>query len=129
MGMIRQIFSWWNDQTIGTRFFTWKTGEQVGVDDAGNRYFQTRGDSSLKAKRWVIYNGEAEPSRIPPAWHMWLHGLEEAIPANQNYTPREWEQPHQENMTGTAGAYRPDGSILASGQRPAATGDYEAWRP
>ena len=33
------------------------------------------------------------------------------------------------NQTGTANAYRPAGSMLASGQRPAATGDYQAWTP
>jgi NADH:ubiquinone oxidoreductase subunit len=33
------------------------------------------------------------------------------------------------NMTGTEAAYRPPGSILATGKRPAATGDYESWRP
>jgi NADH:ubiquinone oxidoreductase subunit len=32
-------------------------------------------------------------------------------------------------MTGTAEAYRPEGSTLASGKRPPATGDYEAWSP
>ncbi len=129
MGMIRQIFSWWNGQTIGTRFFTWKTGEYVGTDDVGNHYYQTRGDSSLNARRWVIYRGVAEPSQIPPAWHMWLHGLEEATPANQNYKPKEWELPHQENQTGTVNAYHPAGSLNASGARPAATGDYVAWKP
>jgi NADH:ubiquinone oxidoreductase subunit len=33
------------------------------------------------------------------------------------------------NMTGTPAAYRPPGSILASGKRPPATGDYQAWQP
>jgi NADH:ubiquinone oxidoreductase subunit len=32
-------------------------------------------------------------------------------------------------MTGTREAYRPSGSTLASGRRPAATGDYQAWTP
>jgi len=47
----------------------------------------------------------------------------------QNYTPREWQLPHIGNQTGTAGAYRPSGSTLAAGRRPAATGDYQAWTP
>jgi NADH:ubiquinone oxidoreductase subunit len=33
------------------------------------------------------------------------------------------------NMTGTAQADRPRGSILATGRRPKATGDYKPWRP
>ena len=32
-------------------------------------------------------------------------------------------------MTGTAQAYRPQGSQLSAGQRPAATGDYVPWAP
>jgi NADH:ubiquinone oxidoreductase subunit len=33
------------------------------------------------------------------------------------------------NMTGTAKAYRPKGSILRTGQRAASTSDYKAWKP
>ena len=33
------------------------------------------------------------------------------------------------NLSGTPGAYRPRGSLAALGERPAATGDYEAWEP
>ena len=32
-------------------------------------------------------------------------------------------------LTGTPLAYRPDGSLLASGERPRVTGDYDAWSP
>ena len=40
---------------------------------------------------------------------------------------RPWEQPHVPNLTGSALAYRPPGSLL--GGRPAAQPDYEAWAP
>ncbi|MDP3401720.1 MAG: NADH:ubiquinone oxidoreductase subunit NDUFA12, partial [Brevundimonas sp.] len=36
---------------------------------------------------------------------------------------------HMPNMSGTPMAWRPPGSVLTEGQRPAATGDYEAWKP
>lgn len=53
-----------------------------------------------------------------------------AVPPNEeSYTPHEWQKPHVENMTGTADAYRPKGSQLSWGQRPAATGDYVPWTP
>jgi NADH:ubiquinone oxidoreductase subunit len=43
---------------------------------------------------------------------------------------REWEKPHQPNLTGTARAYRPPGSIIGSARpRIVAKPDYEAWRP
>ena len=32
-------------------------------------------------------------------------------------------------VTGTGGAYRPDGSLERSGMRPPATGDYQPWKP
>jgi NADH:ubiquinone oxidoreductase subunit len=80
-------------------------------------------------RRWVIYNGYAEASRVPPSWHGWLHHTVDVAPTEENYTPREWEKPHVPNMTGTPAAYRPSGSTLASGRRPKATGDYQAWTP
>ncbi|MCA9097742.1 MAG: NADH:ubiquinone oxidoreductase subunit NDUFA12, partial [Planctomycetaceae bacterium] len=80
-------------------------------------------------RRWVIYNGEAEASRIPPGWHGWMHHRVAEPPTQIAYTPREWERPHLPNMTGTPAAYRPKGSILTPEARPAATGDYSAWSP
>ncbi|MGY4370268.1 NADH:ubiquinone oxidoreductase subunit [Bradyrhizobium sp. LB1.3] len=80
-------------------------------------------------RRWVIYNGYAEASRIPPSWHGWMHHTVDVPPTQDNYQPREWEKPHQPNLTGTANAYRPSGSTLASGKRPKATGDYQPWTP
>ena len=38
MSLLSQIFTWWNGQTIGTRFYTARNGELVGEDDQGNRY-------------------------------------------------------------------------------------------
>jgi NADH:ubiquinone oxidoreductase subunit len=58
-----------------------------------------------------------------------LHHKLDVPPANENYKAHEWELPHQANMTGTSGAYRPKGSILSNGHRPSASGDYEAWSP
>ena len=29
--------------------------------------------TATATRRWVLYNGEAEASRIPPAWHGWMH--------------------------------------------------------
>src|SRR5690349_1454100 len=128
-----KFFTWWSSQTFGTQLWTWRFGELVGTDDQGNRYYRTRGgeiDPTLGfERRWVIYNGYAEASRIPPEWHGWIHHMVDVPPTQDKYTPREWEKPHVPNMTGTAEAYRPSGSTMASGRRPAATGDYQAWTP
>ena len=129
-----QIFTWWNGQTIGTRFHTWRFGERVGEDEFGNVYYRCRnpyqGDPSAgPEKRWVIYNGYAEASKISAGWHGWMHYRTDTPPSKEDYKPREWEKAHRPNQTGTAAAYRPQGSIAASGERPRVTGDYDAWTP
>jgi NADH:ubiquinone oxidoreductase subunit len=129
MELLKQIFTWWNGQTIGTRFFTWRKGEHVGTDEFGNRYYRARSaiPDSIPEHRWVIYNGYAEASAIPPGWHGWIHHRVDEIPDGKS-ARREWEKPHQPNPTGTARAYRPAGSIIA-GSKLAAAPDYQAWRP
>jgi len=119
-----QFFTWWNGQTLGTRFYTWRKGEKVGEDDTGNCYYQ-----SSEGRRWVIYNGEAEASRIPSGWHGWMHHRTDTPPSDENYVARDWELPHQENFTGSGRAYRPKGSIMSQEKQPEATGEYEAWTP
>lgn len=121
--LLLEMFTWWNSQTFGTRFWTWRKGELVGEDEQGNRYYRNKSGDH----RWVIYNGLADPSRIPAGWHGWMHRRTDQPPAS--YTPREWEKPHEPNLTGTAQAYRPPGSILHARPRTPGDSDYEPWRP
>jgi len=64
-----KVFTWWNGQTFGTQLWTWRFGEVVGQDGQGNTYYRTKGrkiDPTLGfERRWVVYNGLAEASRIP----------------------------------------------------------------
>jgi len=123
--------------TIGTRIMTWLRGEQVGTDAFGNRYYRDKGKRKLergggrfsREKRWVIYNGEAEASRVPPEWHAWLHHTVDELPADGGKPKYAWQKPHQPNLTGTPDAYRPPGSLVRGGHRAPTTGDYEAWKP
>lgn len=128
-----RFFTWWNDQTFGTHLWTSRNGELVGEDEFGNRYYREKGGRISPAlgfdRRWVIYNGEAEASRIPPAWHAWMHRIVDVPPTEEKLEPRSWWKPHKPNLTGLPGAYRPPGSTLAQNRRPAATGDYRAWNP
>ena len=128
-----EFLTWWNGQTMGTRFYTWRKGQFVGSDEFGNRYYRAQGhviDPSVGAeRRWVIYNGDTDLSRVPPGWRGWLTHTAELPPTEENYQPRPWEKPYEPNLTGTPGAYRPRGSQLSVGQRPAATGDYVPWTP
>ncbi len=128
-----QFFTWWNGQTIGTRFHTWRKGERVGEDEFGNVYYRTRDGAVDPAigtdRRWVIFNGEAEPSRVPPGWRGWLAHTVDVPPSQETYRPREWQAPHVANVTGTPQAYRPKGSILTPGGNPQADPGYEPWTP
>lgn len=124
-----QFFTWWNGQTLGTRFHTWRTGRRVGEDEFGNVYYQGGTDSEGRTRRWVIYNGYSEASAVPPGWHGWLHYKVDMPPVAEEYKPSEWQKPHLPNLTGTPAAYRPRGSVLTNEDRPRVTGDYDAWTP
>jgi len=122
---ILELFAWWHRETLSTRIFTALRGEKVGEDEFGNVYYR----DPKRGKRWVIYNGPAEASAIPPGWHGWMHYRTDTPPTQASYTPHAWEKPHTPNMTGTVDAYRPEGSLLTHGTRPRVTGDYDAWSP
>jgi NADH:ubiquinone oxidoreductase subunit len=124
-----QLFTWWNGQTLGTRFHTWRFGTKVGSDEFGNVYYTGGKDSEGRTRRWVIFNGYSEATAIPAGWHGWMHHRTDVAPSDQDYKARDWQKPHQQNLTGTAGAYRPDGSMSNTGARPKVTGDYDAWTP
>ncbi len=120
---ISRVFTWWDGQTHGTQLFTWRKGVRVGSDGQGNVFYRTKDDS----RRWVIFNGPIEASRVDPDWHGWLHRTWDQSPTDKPLLHKAWEQPHQENLTGSALAYAPAGSIRRSEQT--AQSDYEAWSP
>ena len=130
MAFWTQFFTWWNGTTLGTRFFTWRKGEKVGEDEFGNVYYRAPSalPASIAERRWVIYKDLAEPSAIPPGWHGWIHHRVDT-PPDSNYQKREWQKDHQKNLTGTADAYRPDGSLFKPQPAEGASRPYQAWQP
>jgi NADH:ubiquinone oxidoreductase subunit len=125
MGALSRIFTWWNGYTVGTGLFTSRFGKRVGEDEAGNVYYQTADGK----RRWVIYNGESEASRVSPDWHGWLHHTFDAPPTAAPLPRKAWEKPHVPNLTGTAMAYAPPGSVTAARPAPQLGRAYEAWSP
>jgi NADH:ubiquinone oxidoreductase subunit len=123
--------------TLGTRLYTWWCGELVGADQFGNRYFREKSRKSLvkggglesRERRWVLYAGMAEPSKVPPEWHGWLHHITDTVPIIDPAARKPWQKEHLPNLSGTALAYRPPGSVLRGGHRAKATGDYQPWTP
>ncbi len=117
-------------QQLTTRLYTWLVGDVVGIDEFGNRYFRGKGRKLHgRERRWVIYKGDVEASRIPPEWHVWLHHTAPAPLTEDAAKARFWQKEHQANLTGTPGAYRPAGHDLSGGKRAPASGDYQAWKP
>ena len=77
MSLLKTIFTWWNGATTGIHFTTWRRGHFVGQDELGNRYYEARDDRDSydrgRKRRWVIYKGYADASKVTAEWHGWLH--------------------------------------------------------
>ncbi len=130
MSFLGKIFTWWDGATIGTLLDSWRHGVEVGSDAQGNRYFRARKASpDGRERRWVIYHGANDASRVPSEWHGWLHGAFDDVPESRLPPARVWETGYTPNATGTGAAYLPQGALQRGGRRAAATGDYEAWSP
>ncbi len=125
MGILGKIFTWWDGATIGTAIFSARNGVLMGSDDAGNKYYQSKDG----VRRWVMYTGSNDASRVSPDWHGWLHHTHDGDPESYLPPARSWEHGAIGNLTGTNAAYRPQGALEQGGKRARATGDYEAWSP
>lgn len=123
MNFILRLLTWWRFETLGTTLYTWRKGRLVGTDAFGNRYYQSKDGK----RRWAIYAGEQEASKVPPDWHGWLHYTWDKPPTEAPLPHKPWEKPHQPNLTGTPMAYAPPGSLRRGVVD--APRDYEAWQP
>ncbi|MBF0247375.1 MAG: NADH:ubiquinone oxidoreductase subunit NDUFA12 [Alphaproteobacteria bacterium] len=108
--------------SIGTRLYTMMHGEYVGTDDFGNTYYRYAKTLNGRERRWVIYKGRKEASKVPPEWHAWLHHTTAAPLSEAAVQPKDWQETHIPNMTGTLDAYRPH-------EATAKKAGVEAWSP
>jgi NADH:ubiquinone oxidoreductase subunit len=110
--------------------FSWRRGQQVGVDSFGNRYYQTRKSFRKKQpiKRWVVYKGLEEASKVPAEWHGWLHYRTDELPSLLK-APYSWQKPHLPNLTGTSLAYTPQTQNVLYPALKTPSKDYEPWTP
>lgn len=123
MGFFKNLFTWWEGASTGTALFSWKNGSKVGSDPLGNAYFEGKG------RRWVIYQGANDVSRVPPEWYAWLTRQIDEVPDKSLPPAPKFLKPPTANLTGTADAYRPAGALERGGRRAAASGDYQPWTP
>jgi NADH:ubiquinone oxidoreductase subunit len=68
----------------------------------------------------------AEPSKVPPLWHAWLHYMTDQFPNKKDIT-YEWQQDFVPNLTGTSFAYFPKGHPNKGGKTPKKW--YKPWMP
>ncbi|MEQ1510156.1 MAG: NADH:ubiquinone oxidoreductase subunit NDUFA12 [Sphingopyxis sp.] len=125
MGFFGKIFTWWDGATIGTLLYSARKGRKVGEDALGNRYFESKDG----ARRWVLYHGVNDASRVSPDWHGWLHHSYDGLPDDVLPPARDWQRASEGNLTGTSGAYAPSGALDRGGKRASASGDYQPWAP
>ncbi len=125
MGFFKNLFTWWEGASTGTVLHNWRNGRKVGADAAGNAYFEGK----KGGRRWVIYAGSNDVSRVPPEWYAWLTRQIDAVPDEALPPPPPFLRAATPNLTGTPLAYRPSGALERGGHRAAATGDYQAWTP
>ena len=115
--ILNKIFTWWNQDTFGTRIKTILSGKFVGKDSFGNKYYESK-----KGKRWVIYNGEVDASKIPVEWYSWMHFTPNKIEKEHNLQKYQWQKSHQANQTGTEEAYFPNKNKNANKKK------YKTWK-
>ncbi len=119
ISFFKQIFTWWHKQTLGTFLYTLFSGKFVGKDQFENKYY-----TNSKGKRWVIYNSAIESTKIPPEWHSWIHFMTNK--PHENLKKFSWQKDHEENLTGTEKAYKPEGSLVHSKRK--IIKKYETWK-
>ncbi len=132
MGVFSKIFTWWNGSTVGTSWTLMRRGRKVGQDEFGNTYFEARDAKDSydgRKRRYVTYTGYAEPSKIPPEWHAWMHYITDVPPSEQPLARQPWEADHQPNFTGSGRAYRPKGAIVHDTGAQKQQDHYQAWVP
>ena len=115
--LFKELFIWWNRQTIGTRIQTMLFGKLVGKDDLGNKYYKSK-----NGKRWVIYKDEIDASKIPNEWYSWIHFTKNKIENTHELNKFDWQKPHKSNQTGTEGAYHPNKNKNATKKK------YNSWK-
>ena len=100
--ILKQIFNWWNQKTFGTRLQTFFSGKLVGEDENGNKYYESK-----SGRRWVVYNGEVEASKIPNEWYSWMHFIKNKIENEHELKKYDWHKKHLPNQTGSNNSYHP----------------------
>ena len=110
---------------LGTTLYTLLCGNLVGTDKFNNKYYcNSKNYKDINSKRWVIFSGEIEASKIPSHWHAWLHKSIKVPPVDYVHK-YDWQKDHEPNLTGTKNAYYPK----SKSNNNITKKEYETWMP
>ena len=83
--------------------------KKIAQDHYGNEYYLSHKKDYLgRKKRYIIYNGLCESTKIPPMWHAWLHYMIDDTP--DKIDKFDWQIDYRPNLSGTNFAYDPSKS-------------------
>ncbi|MDP2193369.1 MAG: NADH-ubiquinone oxidoreductase subunit NDUFA12 family protein [Alphaproteobacteria bacterium] len=99
---------------------SWLYGVFVGQDEFHNRYYYHKND---KTKKWVMYKGLSDASKVPACWHGWLHH-NMPVPLSPQLAPF-YHKTHYPNLTGTDYQNIPKDTTVNA---PHQSG-YKPWKP
>mmetsp|Transcript_28438 Transcript_28438/g.80251 ORF Transcript_28438/g.80251 Transcript_28438/m.80251 type:complete len:149 (-) Transcript_28438:186-632(-) len=118
------------DGNVGiTLFVHGPTGELVGEDEHGNKYFEAK-TAQQGRHRWVVYKelDAKDPTTIPPQWHSWVNYISDDGPHTGAWASAKFTPPHQPLKSGVVGEmYQPKGSYLNEQRRKWKKMEY--WTP
>ena len=111
-----QFFTWWNGQTLGTRFHTWRLGKRGRPGRVRQRLLRGRHRFGRPHAALGDLQRLCRSLLIPPGWHGWMHHRVDVAAGPRKTTSRANGRSRIEpNLTGTPAAYRPKGSVLSTG--------------
>lgn len=92
-------------------------GKFVGEDEYGNKYYETNQRDYLnRKKRYCLFNGRVEATKIPPEWHCFMHyqiPKESVILDTKQY---KWQKRFLPDLTLSSIKYLPKNHPLYSNQ-------------
>ncbi len=94
---------------IYLKFFATKVGE----DEYGNEFFELKTTDYLgRKKRYCLYRGVVEASKISPEWHPFMHYQIEARDVKSTYKQYKWQKPFVPDTTLSSNKYLPKSHLL-----------------
>jgi len=108
-----------------------KIGRLVGVDGAGNKYYENQKEL-FGQDRWVeLAKWDYDASQIPCEWHPWLHHTHNVVPDSKFFKSLvpSYKVEHIENVSGTDAKYSPHNYLTMDTWRPAGSSYFEEWKP